>query len=413
MKARPRTVGAMDTSGTHVDRTGTGADTGPKVLIIGSGPSGLSCAAQLQRRGARVTVLERGERVAQAWASRYDGFRFNTSRRYSALVDRPFPTEYGQFPTRDQYVDYLEDYRDSEQLTVRTGCTAERVDRDGAGWSVQTSTGPMSADHVIVATGAFNRPQVPEWAQSPRFAGTVVHASEYRNSAPFVGHRVLVVGAGCTGLEIAHQLARDGAESVQVAVRTPPTIILREFHGRPGDLGAQTMMKLPTPLVDRMMAARSRQMIGDLTPYGMPAPTEGPITRLKTKGVGPSVVDPEVLAEIRDGSIRIVPAAVGLTDDTATLADGTSLPIDALVLATGYSTGLEGLIGHLGVLDDRGVPLDGHGRELAPGLRCVGYVALPGLTGYVSRLARRVAREICPGRRQPLRGLRRRVPSVS
>lgn len=398
----------MSTSRAHVNGTRPDAVAGPRVLVVGSGPSGLSCAGQLQRRGARVTVLERGGQVAQAWASRYDGLRFNTSRRYSAFVDRPFPREYGQFPTRDQYVDYLEDYRDSEQLTVRTGCTAERVDRDGAGWIVQTSTGPVSADHVIVATGAFNRPRTPGWARSSRFTGAVVHASEYRNATPFAGQRVLVVGAGCTGLEIAHQLVRGGAASVQVAVRTPPTIILREFRGRPGDLGAPMMMRLPTPMVDRMMAAVSRRMVGDLAPHGLPAPTEGPITRLKTKGIGPSVVDREVLDAIRDGSIRIVPAAVGLTDDAVTLADGTSVPVDALVLATGYSTGLEELIGHLGVLDDRGLPLDGHGKELAPGLRCIGYVPRPGLTGYVSKLARRVAREICPGPGQ----MRRRSRTV-
>lgn len=402
----------MDTSDTDVDRVGTDTATGPVVLVLGSGPAGLSCAAQLQRRGARVAVLERGERVAQAWASRYDALRFNTSRRYSAFVDRPFPREYGEFPTRDQYVDYLQDYRDSEELTVRTGCTAQRVERDGTGWTVQTSSGPMSADHVIVATGAFNRPLVPGWARTSRFAGTVVHASEYRDPAPFAGQRVLVVGAGCTGLEIAHQIARGGAASVQVAVRTPPTIILREFHGRPGDLGAPMLIRLPTPLVDRMMASLSRRMIGDLTPYGMPAPTEGPITRLKTKGVGPSVVDPDVICAIRDGSIRVVPAAVALTDDAVRLADGTTVPADALVLATGYTTGLEDLIGHLGVLDDRGLPLDGQGAELAPGLRCVGYVPRPGLTGYVSTLARRVAREICPDRRQTLRALRRKVPSI-
>lgn len=92
------------------------------------------------------------------------------------------------------------------------------------------------------------------------------------------------------------------------------------------------------------------------------------------------------------------------------LADGTSVPVDALVLATGYSTGLEGLIGHLGVLDERGLPLDGHGTELAPGLRCVGYVPLPGLTGYVSKLARRVAKEICPHGGQTRRRPRRMPP---
>lgn len=82
-----------------------------------------------------------------------------------------------------------------------------------------------------------------------------------------------------------------------------------------------------------------------------------------------------------------------LGEDGALLADGSFSRVDAVVLATG----LRGLIGHLGVLDEREMPLDGRGRELAPGLRCVGYVPRPGLTGYVSKLAKRVAREICPG----------------
>lgn len=80
----------------------------------------------------------------------------------------------------------------------------------------------------------------------------------------------------------------------------------------------------------------------------------------------------------------------------ATGNDGSRVPADAIILATGYTTGLPELIGHLGVLDARGVPLDGHGRELLPGLRCLGYVYRPGLTGYVSRLARAMARDLCP-----------------
>lgn len=314
------------------------------------------------------------------------------------LAGRPFPTEYGQFPTRDQYVRYLEEYRAGEQLTVRTGCTAQRVDRTASGWVVRTSTGPTTADHVIVATGAFNRPRLPGWAVGSPFDGEVLHVADYRNATPFAGHRVLVVGAGSSGLEIAHELAGNGATSVHVAVRTPPTILLREFRGRPGDGPAPLLELLPTRVADRMLASVSRRMVGDLSPYGLRGPSRAPVTRLRTEGVGPSVIDPEVVGAVRSGLLRIVPAVTQLEEDGAVLADGSHLPVDTVVLATGYTTGLSGLIGHLGVLDERELPLDGHGRELLPGLRCVGYVPRPGLTGYVSVLARRVAREIRPGR---------------
>lgn len=237
---------------------------------------------------------------------------------------------------------------------------------------------------------------MPGWAIGSDFTGRILHAMDYRNSAPFAGRRVLVVGAGSSGLEIAHELASDGAASVQVAVRTPPTILLREFHGRPGDGPAPLMLKLPTAVADRMLASVSRKMVGDLSAHGLDRPSNGPVTRLRTEGVGPSVVDAEVVQAIREGLFRIVPAVSRLGEDGALLADGSYARVDAVVLATGYTTGLRGLIGHLGVLDGREMPLDGEGRELAPGLRCVGYVPRPGLTGYVSKLAERVAREICP-----------------
>jgi cation diffusion facilitator CzcD-associated flavoprotein CzcO len=371
------------------------------VVVIGSGPSGLATAAELVARGVPATVLERGAVLGAAWAGRYDALRFNTSRLLSALPGAPFPREYGQFPTRDQYVTYLQEYAARRHVPVETGVevTGLQAADDGEGWVVSTDAGERRAQHVVVATGIFHTPALPEWAQGHDFGGRVLHAADYRNPAGFIGRRVLVVGAGSTGLEIAHQLATGGARSVLLSFRTPPNILLRMVGGLPGDLPVPLFLRLPTGLVDRLLLAMQRRVVGDLTPYGLPAPTEGPIAQLRRRGAGTAVVDAEVLDAIRDGSVVVVPAVQSLSAEGARLADGRRVEVDAVVVATGYSTGLEPLCGDLGVLDERGMPLDGTGGEVAPGLRFVGYVYRPGLTGYVGKAARKVAREIAAGRR--------------
>lgn len=365
-----------------------------EVLIIGSGPAGLSCAAELAARGVPATVLERGPALATEWAGRYDAMRFNTSRRRSALPGHPFPREWGQFPTRDHYLGYLREYAVTHRIEPRTGVEVHRIEQDGPDWSLRTSAGPARARHVIVATGLANTPVVPGWAVDSPFAGTVLSARDYRNPAPFAGQDVLVVGAGSTGLEIAHNLAAGGAGRVHLSCRTSPNIIYRVVGGAPSDLPVPLFLKLPAPLLDRMFAALQRRVVGDLTAYGLPPATEGAISGLKRRGAGTAVIDPDVIEAIRAGAFAVVPGVTGLDPHGALTADGGRVDCSVVVLATGYTTGLEPLVGHLGVLGERAMPVDVTGAEVLPGLRFVGYVYRPGLTGYVGRQARRVARDI-------------------
>ncbi|MCK0110685.1 NAD(P)/FAD-dependent oxidoreductase [Ornithinimicrobium sp. F0845] len=365
-----------------------------EVMVIGGGPGGLSCAAELGARGVSATVLERGDGPGAAWARRYDALRFNTSRRNSHLPGAPFPREWGQFPTRDHYVDYLRQYAEARRVRVRTGVDVGRLDPVDDMWRVTTSQGEATARHVVVATGLANRPVLPGWAHDPAFGGTVLHPDDYRNPAPFQGQDVVVVGAGSSGLELSHDLATGGAGRVSLAIRTPPNILFREVGGAPSDLPVPLFLHLPDWLVDRMLAALQRRVVGDLTAYGLPPAPEGAITGLKRRGAGTAVVDPEVIDSIREGLIRVVPAATGLDADGVVLAGGQRLRADVVLVATGYATGLEPLAGHLDVLDDRGMPWARSAEEALPGLRFVGYVYRPGLTGFVGRQARRVAREI-------------------
>lgn len=362
-----------------------------EVLVIGSGPAGLACAAELIKRGVRATVLERGDNPAAVWASRYDSLRFNTSRLHSALPGAPFPRQWGQFPTRDQYVGYLREYAAHHGVPVRTGTHVQRLDPADGGWRLITDEDQLLTHQVIIATGIFNRPLMPDWTQSRGFRGTVLHSSDYRNATRFADARVVVVGPGSTGLELANELARGGAASVSLAFRSPPTILLREQHGVPGDLPVPFFLHLPTPLVDKLMAKVSRSAIGDLSLYGLPTPTEGAFTALKSRGAGTAVVDQQVIDAIRDGVFGIVPAVTELTSDGVMLADGRHVPADVVIVATGYGTGLDPLVGHLGVLGDRGMPRQQTGDEALPGMRFIGYVYRPGITGYAGRQARRIA----------------------
>ncbi|MGH3675308.1 MAG: flavin-containing monooxygenase [Mycobacterium sp.] len=366
-----------------------------KVVIIGSGPAGLACAAELIKRGVDATVLERGGQTGAAWAGRYDALRFNTCRWNSALPGARFPRDFGQFPTRDQYVGYLQDYADSRSVPVRLHTEVTRLEAvPEGGWELTTSGGQLWSRHVVVATGIFNQPWLPAWADSHVFTGRLLHAAEFHNATPFAGQRVLVVGAGSTGMEIAYELARNGASEVHLSVRTPPNILLRVVGGLPADLPVPLFLRLPTGIVDRILLAMERRVVGDLSGYGLAAPIEGPIAGLKRRGAGTAIVDRAVIDAIRDRSVRIVAAVERLEPDGAVLADGSRVTVDSVIASTGYRTGLTDLVGHLGVLDERGMPRDGHGSEVLPGLRFLGYVYRPGLTKYVGSLARHAAAQI-------------------
>jgi cation diffusion facilitator CzcD-associated flavoprotein CzcO len=188
-------------------------------------------------------------------------------------------------------------------------------------------------------------------------------------------------------------------------------VLLRATGNVPADLPGPLFFKLPVRLVDALLARMERATVGDLRPW-LGSPPAGAIAQLVGRGAGTAIVDREVVDAIRDGSIRVVAAAVGTDPDGVLLADGACLPADAIVAATGFDTGLEPVVGHLGVLDERGLPVDGEGREVLPGLRFLGYVYRPGIAGYVGRLARAAARQIADAAAEPVAAVRRSAGRV-
>jgi cation diffusion facilitator CzcD-associated flavoprotein CzcO len=342
----------------------------------------------------RPVVLEQADAIGAAWRGRYDRLRLNTSRLTSRLPGAHYARGTGLFASRDAFVAYLERYAERHRIDVRLATRVQRIDRDDGVWRLRTSGADMRAEHVIVATGYAQEPCLPPWAERDVFRPRLLHSAAYRNAEPFRGRDVLVAGSGCSGMEIAYDLAEGGARRVWMAVRTPPNIVLRSLGGLPGDPIAVTLLRLPPRLADAQDRVVRRLVLGDLSPYGLPCPEEGTFARFHRLGVAPTVVDREVVEAIKDRRIEIVPGVRALDATGVELADGARVEPDAIIAATGYSCGLEPLVGHLGVLDERGVPRTVGGGEAAPGLRFIGYVPVPGQIHRVTVEARRAARAI-------------------
>jgi hypothetical protein len=372
------------------------------VVIIGAGPGGVSAAVCLHDLGIRPLLIDRADHVAASWRGRYDRLKLNTGRQFSHLPNRPYPKGTPTFPTRDQVVAYLDHHAREDGIALRLGTSVKRIDRSSRGWRLTTSAGDIDARQVVVATGYENSPVVPDWQGKDRFTGDLMHSSAYRNPGPFVDKQVLVVGAGSSAMEIAHDLATGGAAKVWLAVRTPPNIILRTLPGGlPGDLMATPLYHFPVRFADAIARAARRAAIGDLTSFGLPVPNEGIFSRSARLGRAPAILDIEVIDAIKNSAIEVVAAVSALGGGSVTLADGTVLDPDVVIAATGYKRGLEQLVGHLGVLDERGNP-----RALAPvpaaeGLQFLGFLSRPSLIGYMGkqskRMAKQIARELSAG----------------
>ena len=363
------------------------------VVVVGSGPAGLATAAEVKRRGLGVVVLERGDSIAARWRSRYVGLRLNTFRGYSHLPGQRLPREAGRYASLEAFVGYLEDYAHRNELDVRFDVNAGRVDRhDGRGWRVTSKRGEWATRSVVVATGWDAEPTLPEWVSDSPFVGQILHSSELRDPAAFAGRRVLVVGAGNSGVDVAGLLVRAGAE-VTVSMRTPPNIFPRDWLGVPVGPMALMAEQLPAGSADLIGRFIQCQVYGNLSQYGVPRAPVGFMTRFRRAGVNPAV-DDGFIAALISGRARVVGEVERLVRDGAVLVGGAELPADSVICATGYRRGLEPLVGHLDVLDGRGVPkfTDGAPSDpRAPGLYFAGFkVALSGSIRLSGKHARRI-----------------------
>jgi putative flavoprotein involved in K+ transport len=363
-------------------------------VVIGAGPAGLAAAAMLQHAGVHAVVLEAGTEPGSSWRGRYDRLHLHTSRGLSGLPGYRIPRRHGRWLSRDSVVAYLHEYAERHGLDVRTGTRVERVDRADSGWSVRTLRSAWTTPHAVLATGMSTVPYIPDWPGRDGYRGELLHPATYRNPAPFRGRDVLVVGSGNSAAEIAVDVAEGGASRIRIAIRTPPQIARRATLGVPSQVLGILLANAPPGLAGALAAGFRRLSIPDLSPYGLPRPSERLPAQLARTGTIP-ILDVGFVAAVRKRRVEVVPAVEALEGDEVVLAGGSRIDPEVVIAATGYRPGLEPLVGHLGVLDARGMP---GGREPLPGLHFIGYFpTLAGMLRLIGIDARALARRVTAG----------------
>ena len=314
-------------------------------LVVGGGPAGLATSHALQRRGISHRVLERGEGPGWVWANLYDSLTLHTGRHMSHLPGKGFDAGTPLFVPRADFVRYLDDYTRQFQLPLDAGVDVTNLARHDGTWVAETSRGLLSARCVVLATGIVSNPRIPDLPGRDSFVGTVLHSSEYRRPAPFVGKRVLVVGVGNSGGEIGSELARAGAH-VTVAVRSGANVIPRDLGGVPIQYFAYVLRKFPTGVQAAVADVIRRMGEAKRGPPVLPRPAHSALEAIPL--IGFNLVD-----EIRAGHIAVRPGLAAFTATGARFTDGGEEPFDVVLLATGFRAAVQPL-GDQVRLDARG-----------------------------------------------------------
>jgi putative flavoprotein involved in K+ transport len=368
-----------------------------ETVVVGGGQAGLSVGYHLARRGLSFVILDANERIGDSWRKRWDSLRLFTPARFNALDGLPFPGPADAFSTKDEVADYLETYAANFALPVRTGMRVRRLSRNGTRFLIDAGSRRFEADNVVVAMGSFQLPRLPAYAPSLDPEIVQLHSSTYRNVGQLRKGRVLVVGVGNSGAEIA----------LDVAASHPTWLAGTEYGRVPFRHGSALARHVFLPLMFRVVGHR---LLTLRTPFGRKMRPKvlahaAPLVRVKP-------------SDIAAADIQRVRRVVGTRHGLPLLENERVLPVENVIWCTGFRPDFSWI--DLPVFDGQekepNEPI--HVRGIVtnePGLYFVGlaflYAMSSGFLPGVSRDAKYVVKHIA-SRKQVQRDSRRALSRI-
>lgn len=311
-------------------------DRSDAVCIIGAGPGGLSAARALKAQGLDYDQFERHGDLGGLWDTTnpgspiYESTHFISSRDLSAFIGHPMPRDYPDYPSHRQILAYLRSFAEAfglrDKIQFNTGVL--RIQKDSASrWAVDLADGTRRLySAVICATGVCWDPSMPTF--KGQFDGEVRHSISFKHGDEFRGRRVLVVGAGNSGADIACDAATH-AQRAFISLRRGYHFIPKHLMGMPADQIAETGPHLPMWLARPIFGGLLRFVNGDLTRLGLPKPDH------KLFESHP-LLNSQLLHHLQHGNIAAKPDIDRLEGRDVVFKDGSREEIDLVLCATGY-----------------------------------------------------------------------------
>jgi hypothetical protein len=310
-----------------------------KVCVIGAGVGGICAMKELDRAGVPFEAFDERAGAGGIWRYQeapgrtcaWDRLNMNSPKGTYEFSDYPMPSHFPDFPSREQARSYLESAVDHYGIraAIRFNRRVERVEPAADGWRVALEGGTSATYRaVVIANGHHNEPRLPEIEGA--FGGGVIHSRDYRRREDYEGQRVLVVGYGNSGAQIAVDVSHAAKETL-LAMRSGTWIFPHYIRGIRIDRCLRTSMAglLPHRLDDAFMTATYRLLLGRPDRLGLPKPLRG------LASIFPTIAE-NLHNRIGDGRIRIVREPVRADGTTVTFADGSSAEVDRIIHATGY-----------------------------------------------------------------------------